>query len=192
MHRTSCVTQSKDDLFFVVVNIGLWRTAHEMTPNPSLSGRCPGETWEEARPLKLTLRLEASPEYERHKRRSWQRGIDPPRSEEEQNPTQLLRAQTWYHVIQGSLFPAPAPSSVSAPSQATPTSESKLAAGAVPGQGPDFTQVQIYNKKKRNQIRMPCLPSHRSRRSRGWSGKQTQQPPTQGERVLKRKSLQDR
>ena len=41
--------------------------------------------------------------------------------------------------------PAPAPSSVAAPSQATPTSESKLAAGAVPGQGPDFTQVQQWN-----------------------------------------------
>ena len=171
MHRTSSVTQSKDDLFFVVVNIGLWRTAHEMTPNPSLSGRCPGETWEEARPLKLTLRLEASPEYERHKRRSWQRGIDPPRSEE-QNPTQLLRAQKWYHVIQGSLFPAPAPSSVSAPSQATPTSESKLAAGAVPGQGPDFTQVQIY-KKKKTKSNSNALPS---------------QPPIKKKQGVKRKA----
>ena len=48
--------------------------------------------------------------------------------------------------------PAPAPSSVSAPSQATPASESKLAAGAVPGQGPDFTQVQQNLHLKKVQI----------------------------------------
>merc|ERR1719225_1936576 len=48
---------------------------------------------------------------------------------------------------EASIPPAPAPSSVSAPSQATPTSESKLAAGAVPGQGPDFTQPPIKKKQ---------------------------------------------
>merc|ERR1719189_2084852 len=48
---------------------------------------------------------------------------------------------------EASIPPAPAPSSVSAPSQATPTSESKLAAGAVPGQGPDSTQPPIKKKQ---------------------------------------------
>merc|ERR1719153_1753765 len=48
---------------------------------------------------------------------------------------------------EASIPPAPAPSSVSAPSQATPSSESKLAAGAVPGQGPDFTQPPIKKKQ---------------------------------------------
>merc|ERR1719391_884766 len=48
---------------------------------------------------------------------------------------------------EASIPPAPAPSSVSAPSQATPASESKLAAGAVPGQGPDFTQPPIKKKQ---------------------------------------------
>merc|ERR1719362_2759967 len=48
---------------------------------------------------------------------------------------------------EASIPPAPAPSSVSAPSQATPTSESKLAAGAVQGQGPDFTQPPIKKKQ---------------------------------------------
>merc|ERR1719342_1899571 len=48
---------------------------------------------------------------------------------------------------EASIPPAPAPSSVSAPSQATPASESKLAAGAVQGQGPDFTQPPIKKKQ---------------------------------------------
>merc|ERR1719339_620179 len=48
---------------------------------------------------------------------------------------------------EASIPPAPAPSSVSAPSQATPSSESKLAAGAVQGQGPDFTQPPIKKKQ---------------------------------------------
>merc|ERR1719339_284046 len=48
---------------------------------------------------------------------------------------------------EASIPPAPAPSSVSAPSQATPASESKLAAGAVQGQGPAFTQPPIKKKQ---------------------------------------------
>merc|ERR1719237_631500 len=48
---------------------------------------------------------------------------------------------------EASIPPAPTPSSVSVPSQATPASESKLAAGAVQGQGPDFTQPPIKKKQ---------------------------------------------
>jgi len=77
--------------------------------------------------------------------------------------------------------PAPAPSSVSAPSQATPASESKLAAGAVTGQGPDFTQPPIKKKQgvKRKADTTTADPGGESAEEK--KTRQTDQEATEGD-----------